>query len=707
MDRDNVVKLRTATPVTDQQDPPTVPARPQAPAPPRFLNHPELVMGQKPAGTTNRAALINKLNYANFVGDAVFVHLSHREYGDHILLEAQPEPCVNDSVCCNWLDDNIEDLPLGDFIIEHLLLPDGSAMILVPVDGESATNTSLTFRLPETATVYHQRGISRHPGRNVTVDLMQSGFLARGELLDFNPHGFRIKARPVSPSSFHWLQCKSQVIVQLRREDQTLYSGPCRCLRISGGIEERELVLLPDDVVDEQLKAELYRNPRQKLVPSPSLSFIHPLTQKRTQLEVFDISSAGFSVYEDEENGLLVQGMIIPELTVDFSSASSVVCSARVVHLTPEEGGLVRCGLSILDMTIADYSLLAQIMTKARNPHAYTSNRIDVNELWEVFFEAGFIYPSKYHQIRDHHDDLMETYRKLYEDCPEIARHFTYQQNGRILAHMSMLRAYDRTWMIHHHAARAFKGRRAGFVVLKQIIYFLYSIHRMPSANSDYVMCFFRPESRFPNRIFGDYARLVNDASRCSLDLFAYALYPSLFHTAPMQNHLPSGWTLEECSERDVWNMEAHYRHHSGGLLLRVMGIDVQPKSPDSFQEKYSSCGLIRHWRTFSLKRDGELYAVFVTDISDVGLNLSDLLNNIKVMILKPYSLPPDVISIVLGKLTPSYHVDKVPILIYPTSYCDRYDIVYDKQYYVWAHDLRYSDDFTTYAEEHFHLSRW
>jgi hypothetical protein len=45
----------------------------------------------------------------------------------------------------------------------------------------------------------------------------------------------------------------------------------------------------------------------------------------------------------------------------------------------------------------------------------------------------------------------------------------TCQENGRITAHMAMIRFYDAAWLIHHHAADASANHRGGLMMLNQI----------------------------------------------------------------------------------------------------------------------------------------------------------------------------------------------------------------------------------------------
>lgn len=669
-------------------------------APPWLLENRNLIAKLRDSVFVERETLRNKLNYLNFSDGHLFAQFQHLEYGDHILIRARPDPCPGDRLTCHWAEKGIDKLHLEHYRFRQLVIPGEEAFILVPAELDNLNRLNFTILLPEQSYAVGERKNRRHVCRAVTADLSQGGFLGRGDLVDFSPAGFRIRVRAVPPSSFHWFDPDAPMIVHLRHGEQILFSGLCRCVRQKEHALDKDVVVVPADEFVRKLREEQIRSPRQKLSPSPALLFVHPFLGRRVQLEVSDISTSGFSVQEDPRDGILMQGMIIPELTIDFSGAVSMKCSAQVVYRTPEQDQGVRCGLAILDMDIQAYSLLTQILTKARDPHAYISNRVDMEALWEFFFESGFIYPTKYKLIRAHREEFKATYARLYEGSPELARHFTYQKNGRIYGHISMVRAYSKAWMIHHYASRSMARKRPGFMVLKQIMYFLNDMHRLPSTHMDFAMCYFRPENKFPDRVFGGFARKLADPRGCSMDLFAYLLYPGLRLSSP----LPSGWSLTECSRLDLWELGRFYEHRSGGLLLDALALDGNAPGTSSLQEVFRQNGFVRKMQCYSLKYHEEQKAVLITDQSDLGLNLAELLNGIKIFVSRPEDLAWKDLARAIWQLTPLYRTQKIPVMIYPAEYAETKHIVCDKNYALWVLSVRYADEFMGYMKKRFRI---
>ena len=670
--------------------------------PPWLFQHRTLTDALENAKPVKKETLTNTLNHIHFIDGYVFVLLGHPKYEESVLIRAYPEPCLGSTLTCRWSDDNPAGLKPEEYKFQYVIIIDGRSLILVPAAVQEIDNKHFTIELPSLSHAVEQRQVRRYGCKGIDVELIQAGLLTRGELLDFSPIGFRVRIKSISSCSSRRFNPDAIATINLRNNQQIFFSGPCQCIRQQNAHLDNEIVLAPVNEIFNRSDADQIRNPRQCLVPSPTLLFDHPLLRKRFRLEVFDISTSGLSLYEKADEGILMQGMIIPELIIDFSGLT-LNCAAQVIYRLEEKEKDIRCGLSILDMDINTYGCLADRLTNALDPHAHISNDFDMDALWEFLFESGFIYPMKYRLIKSYRENFKEIYRKLYKESPEIARHFTYQNNGRIYGHMSMVKAYERTWMIQHHASRGMDSKWPGFMVLKQIMHYLNDMYRLPSARTDYVMCYFRPESKFPDRVFGGFERALNNPKGCSIDLFSYLPYPTL----SLGTRLPEGWLLQECSMLDLWELKRFYDHHSGGLLLDILRLGDKNPTDESLEKLYKRLGLVRRWKAYSLTHNSELNAVLIADQSDPGLNLSELLNGIKILVANPEGLPWDILSIAIGQLTPIYDTEKVPVLIYPFEYVKIKGIPYEKQYQLWIYDVHFVSRFKEFLQKKFRIGYW
>lgn len=638
------------------------------------------------------AQIINDLNYIHFRGDTISISLRHPGHRDSILLSARPQPCLDTDLVCLWQTD-VRNMKLESYTFEWLFMNDGDSFILVPCEMTGISETFISMRITGKGLLLERRKIKRYPGNQVDVELIQNGFVARGTLLDFNAKGFRIRVDGNRSSSFNWLNPDDYCRVDLMNSTGMVLTCKCTVLRQSETVRSREIVVWPDTRSINRFPKKEVRPERHHLNPSPKISFEHPLSGTMVQRAVADISYSGLAVHEPSENAVLLPGMMIPALMINFPGGLKLKCMAQVVSCREVDENTVRCGLAFLDMDIPAYGRLTQLISSIEDPCNNISGDLDLDALWEFFFHTNFIYPKKYKLVKSYIDAFKTIYKKLYRDTPEIAVNYAYEKDGRILAHLSMLRSYDSAWMLHHHAARV-TSRRTGIGILKLMVNYVNGIYRLPTPRMRYVMCYFRPDNHFPDMVYGKFAREHNDPRGCSLDLFAYATF-----TIAAPQGLPDGLDVRRSTPEDVRDLDTFYRAASGasspeggGLLIDALGLR-EPGANDAVMALYHSLGFERDICLYSLYREDELKAVFIVNRADLGMNLSELLNSVKVMVLDQAGVSWETISAAINQFAGAYDLNTMPVMVYPFEYAEKNGVPYEKQYYLWILDLHRSAD--------------
>ena len=479
---------------------------------------------RRPTRQISRQQLINKLNYLNFINGSIQANFKHPAYGETSSLQAYPMPCLGNSLECRWAE-GINTHIFKTHQFESLLLTKNQQMIKILPEVLNIDKDGIHVNLPDYSEEVSDRYVQRHHCDDITAQLIQNRSVFSGRLVDFNACSFRISLTIDPPQSFSWIDPKKPTTIIFTSQQRTLYSGECRIIRSTRGLQQRHYILAPLQEEIQRYRKTEYRSPRHQLTPSPNLIFNHPLTGNRVDLKICDLSGSGFSVEEDESKALLLPGLILPTVELKFANSLRISCSAQVVfrkYKEGQQGGGIRCGLTLLDINPQDHVTLIGLLHQVRNENAYICNTVDLNALWDFFFETGFIYPSKYAFIEQNKHQIKNTYRRLYSQSPNIARHFIYQDKGVILGHMAMVRFYEDAWLIHHHAARRQALNKAGLVVLDQIGRFSYDAYRLFSMHMNYLICYYRPDNKFPSRVFGGLAEHINNSRGCSLDTFAF-----------------------------------------------------------------------------------------------------------------------------------------------------------------------------------------
>lgn len=662
--------------------------------PSRLFRHGKLLQSVPHAPVIKQKELIQTLHYLHFSNAPVQLLLTDPKHEEDFLIQSILESCTAEEIRCRW---PLETIPVpNDVRLQGLIVDDGLSLVLLPIRIIERYEEGFSAAIPEEGRLLGKRQVRTHVCRGIDVVLIQNGFVARGQLIDFSSMAFRVRVHPETNSSFVWMNTDSPCAISLYANGKILFSGLCRSIRQNGGLFERELVASPIGKEIRRFQKRKTRTPRLRITPPLFVDFTHPFIQKQIQRDIHNLSFAGFSVEETAEEGILMPGMIIPGLEIRDAGVLKMTCDAQVIYRRKTWKGRVRCGMAILDMDFHSYRHLSHIMVHAGNPQACFSSELDMDALWKFFFDTGFIYPKKYHMLQSSREEFKETYRKLYREEQKIEAHFTYQENGRIYGHVSIFRAYQRAWMVHHLAARPLKGKRTGLTVLKNVLLFFDGLYRYSSIRMDHMLFYFRPENHFPNLFFGGFARDLGNPRACSLDLFTYMNHP----TNGPHHSIPQGWQLTDFETSHLPELERFYRNASGGLLLDVLRLGKTDDGNEKLEEVYRRHGFLRQWRTCALLKEQSLKAVLVVNHSSPGLNLSEFLNNIKVIVTDPAGLPWEVLTAALARLTPEFQTEIVPLLIYPAHYPSELGLRVDKHYLLWILDTQYGKEYLEYMEK-------
>ena len=636
-----------------------------------------------------RQRLINSLNRINFQDGEIFLNFKHPQYNYTLSLPVLPQPCTDENLKCIWGALIKYKTKIKDFEFKSFHFTDGLKQILVEAEMLDINKDGVKLSLPEVCDEIRTRKVKRYHSKDVSVLLSQDGILLKGYLTSFSAVSFSVHIPQDSPGFHHDFNRDDHVNVVLMKGRVPLYSGICEIHRISNNPDDGNVIILkPIKSKFQRFKSKKNRSIRQRLLPSPNIIFRHPLTDKIVNLKVFDISGSGFSVDEEIENSVLIPGMVLPDLSIELMSGVELKCEAQAIYRTIEEEGKVKCGIAYLDMGIQDQIKLSSLLQQAKNHYTYLCpTNIDLDALWDFFFEAGFVYPEKYSFIQEQKKKFKKLYQKLYNQRSDISRHVIYQNRGKIYAHVSMLRYYQRTWIMHHHAAIKSIKHKAGLIVMWHILQYINEVHNIPSNKMSYICCYFRPKNRFANRVFGGAAKALKDSQKCSLDSFAY------YHQKLSKDRffLPKKWEINETTENELEIFKHHYDTTSGGLLIE--GLELNEKSrrnDENLNEEFKKIGFLRSRYFFSLQSSNDLKAIIVVNRAEAGLNMSDLTNCIQIFVIDTENVTEKIISSALISLFNYYENNDVPILIHPSSFAKAKNIAFEKIYELTILDLQY-----------------
>lgn len=649
--------------------------------------------------------LINLINCVNFKDGVILTNFRHTLYGNLIAIPVKPQPCFSNILNCTWINFKIKKLDKYQFV--NFFISDGYRLIIVKPELQKLDEEGITFILPDAGFDINRRGVRRYSCKNIDVEIIQSGKVFKGHLIDFNGEAFCAKLNEISKYELQYINFDSKSTIILRNNGQVFFSGECVILRVESSSSRAKVVFKPFFDCIQRYKPKEIRSYRHKFIPSPTVIFKHPIIGKLVTLKVEDLSGAGLSVEESLTDSLLMPGLIIDNLEIEFTPGFKINCKAQVVYrklIETNNEKVVRCGLAFIELDIQDQIKLSAFLHRTIDEKSYVCNRVDLEALWDFFFETGFFYAEKYSFLYSNKEKLREVYEKLYCQSPNIARHFIYQDKGKILAHISMLRIYDKTWLIHHHASLKANFRTLGQIILRQLGIHINDFRHIYSSYMNYLMCIYRPDNKFPERVFGGFTRHLDNLKGCSIDSFGYFYYKKeLFKYNEIDSPLRFlGWRLNRSSPEDLMELNKFYANISNGLLMNALQLNEKNLDENSVKSEFEKLGFKYERKIFSLKRDGELVAIFEATITDVGFNLSNITNCVKVFVLNPILLDQKVFYFSLFLVSKNYEQEEIPIMLYPLSFFEIQPIKINKVYNVWVLDTIFGDDYLKFTENLF-----
>ena len=390
-------------------------------------------MPVKDSAKLSKRSLINIINHIHFTQEFLWAHIQGHILKDNLLVKLYPGPCLDDQVLLSLpASANIN---LQGYSLQKLIIEDGKRATIIPAILSTSTASSITVALPDHGYCIDERKNKRLLTSSIACEIQQDEYRVQGLLREFSVSGFRVEcSNDVDPFPII-LNSRQPVTVRMYNGVVFVYEGLCRIVRDRKEQAGHFLVLNPlqrSSAIQDRPKEKRIRNERLNLIPTPKVIFEHPISHVLLSYEIFDITTSGFSLNEHVDECLLLPGMNIPEVKLLFSSSIQLPCSAQILHAR-KNGNVVRVGFAIRDMDWTSCIKLCDIIANAIDPHANMNTVNNMDALWEIFFDTGFIYPQKYQYLSNFRDDFKENYRRLYQsDRKDVAFHFTYQENNRI-----------------------------------------------------------------------------------------------------------------------------------------------------------------------------------------------------------------------------------------------------------------------------------
>ncbi|MGQ0505681.1 MAG: PilZ domain-containing protein [Myxococcaceae bacterium] len=354
-----------------------------------------------------------------------------------------------------------------------------------------------------------------------------------------------------------------------------------------------------------------------------------PWQESATSRRILDLSTSGCSWMTDTRRDVLPPGTRLPQLRVRLPDGSALVTPGRVrsvVRRGGPERTIARCGVSFEGISLGDQVRIADAILHTGLPGVEDANGVPFAELWSFFRETGFLYPEKLERLRPVLPQIEATLTALLSKPNDIFKALVFR-NTQLLGHLSALRAYPQTWIVQHLATR---HEGAGRLAAARMLNLGITDYSEQLPQMEWLRVYFRPNNRWPARVFGRFARRVNDPSVCDLRTFAYLVGS----TAPSEVSAP-GIEVRRAEPVDARWIEQHFVEVGRTLEVRAADLNFTGLELSKVSRRYAQLGLTRRREVWVAQRAGRPIAFALVQISSLGLNFSELTNAVSLHFLE------------------------------------------------------------------------
>jgi hypothetical protein len=130
--------------------------------------------------------------------------------------------------------------------------------------------------------------------------------------------------------------------------------------------------------------------------------------------------------------------------------------------------------------------------------------------------------------------------------------------------------------------------------------------------------------------------------------------------------------------------------------MTKAFGIKTGTLENTTLMEEYRKAELSRDIKFYSLKKEMKLKAVIMLDKSSVGLNMSDLMNCVKVFVTDPEEITSAIMETAVKKVYGIYDDEEIPVLVFPFTFAESIELPYEKSYILWVLNMDESDKYFT-----------
>jgi hypothetical protein len=410
--------------------------------------------------------------------------------------------------------------------------------------------------------------------------------------------------------------------------------------------------------------------------------------------QIADISPSGLSILIDHLRFPLMEGMILDKVKVQlpFHNVSETsLLITRCQKLENENKFQYRLGTQFIDLSPQLHKSISQVVQNKTSPSLIDANSDDYEQLWEFFFETGFVYGDKRKQLQEYATKLFKTYSRILESNSPIVKKILFKENGTIKGHVSGIKFFDNAWLIQHlNALKANSTQSAAQAVIHCMADFFLETKVNNLIETSFITCYFRPDNLYPAIVFGETRNLANDRTICDiadLNFCTVAEVPQIQAVKSQQLEV----NVAPASEHDLLDLETLLIEQGKWQLVKLEGLEASRITQLKVSPEFEKIGLYRYRQVLVARStSSSAIAYAVCNFASPGINLSELTNSFRIFYSRPTDPGNQILADRVSETALSIYAEtemKYPVYLGPTNEPIPSQFEFKKIYSYWYFD--------------------
>lgn len=416
------------------------------------------------------------------------------------------------------------------------------------------------------------------------------------------------------------------------------------------------------------------------------------------------LSTSKISFILEEVETPFVAGLVLNDIFVHIPPNDlNLKACVKVTYCEPiSDGRGIRVTGEFLGMSIELLKAVKRMKDSALDTRLTEGTREDFDQLFEFFFESGFIYSGKRKQLQKYAAAVRKTNLTLLQTGDAILKKVLLKEGNEIKGHLSALRFFDRAWLVQHLTTHHATGTATSKAILVSFTNFFLDPSVSRKMNTSYMICYYRPGNLYPEVLFGETAKIVANpeiSGITDLDFCVSGAAEKEIETAIENSQVQCG----EAGAEDWGRLERLLVEQGRYSLIRTEGLTAEGLARLSVSVEFEKLGLYRCRKVFVARHPGEeddIYAV--CNYASPGCNLSELTNSFRFY----YSptrcvLNPELVNTLARQVLDSYKATEMPspVLLLEAGQPLPENFKKMRKYRYWYFDASYGDLFRSTSE--------